>query len=188
MLSTFLKMITYEALYEILRKEKYNRELQKLPKDFIKNIISYLEQKQQLLNQDTDFLNIKKQIENIKKIIRDIYECRERKIIELALISSRSKSEIEPSSMLLQEKEMFNNIKKQLDYYREKILFNLISEKKTKKIQNSLRLIRFIKPVPKFLDTNLNTHGPFNTGDLALLPKKITTLLINKKRAEEIKI
>ena len=35
-------IITYETLYDILRKEKYNQELQKLDNDFFERVLKYL--------------------------------------------------------------------------------------------------------------------------------------------------
>ena len=43
-------IITYDALYEILRKEKYVAELQKIDKNFFQDVIRYLRDKQSLLD------------------------------------------------------------------------------------------------------------------------------------------
>ena len=50
------------------------------------------------------------------------------------------------------------------------------------------RLVRIIHPIPKFVGTDLNIYGPFEQEDVSLLPRKVADLLINKNRAEEIKI
>ena len=193
--------ITYETLYELLRTEKYKKELQTLSNTFLQNVIEYLQEKENIIQsqeqQDSLFSSeinkTKRQLENTKRILKELYERRERKIIDLALLSSRSKEPQEISSMLPQEHEHFQNILTNLDIARNNILFSILSKKlpsikpKTIKTENKQnKTIRFVKPVPKFLDTELNILGPFEKEDIASLPSKIANLLITKQRAEEI--
>jgi len=193
--------ITYETLYELLRTEKYKKELQTLSNTFLQDVIEYLQEKENIIQsqeqQDSLFSSeinkTKRQLENTKRILKELYERRERKIIDLALLSSRSKEPQEISSMLPQEHEHFQNILTNLDIARNNILFSILSKKlpsikpKTIKTENKQnKTIRFVKPVPKFLDTELNILGPFEKEDIASLPSKIANLLITKQRAEEI--
>ncbi len=193
--------ITYETLYELLRTEKYKKELQTLSNTFLQDVIEYLQEKENIIQsqeqQDSLFSSeinkTKRQLENTKRILKELYERRERKIIDLALLSSRSKEPQEISSMLPQEHEHFQNILTNLDIARNNILFSILSKKlpsikpKTIKTENKQnKTIRFVKSVPKFLDTELNIHGPFEKEDIASLPSKIANLLITKQRAEEI--
>ena len=193
--------ITYETLYELLRTEKYKKELQTLSNTFLQDVIEYLQEKENIIQsqekQDSLFASeinkTKRQLENTKRILKELYERRERKIIDLALLSSRSKEPQEISSMLPQEHEHFQNILTNLDIARNNILFSILSKKlpsikpKTIKTENKQnKTIRFVKSVPKFLDTELNIHGPFEKEDIASLPSKIANLLITKQRAEEI--
>ena len=48
-------------------------------------------------------------------------------------------------------------------------------------------LVRFIHAVPKFVGSDLAIYGPFDENDVASLPKDVSEILINKKRAEEVK-
>src|SRR3989344_2263400 len=92
-------VITYENLYEILRKEKYSPEIQAIDKNFYQQLIQYLEEKKAIIesqkNKDSIFANeIQKaqiQLDNLKKIIKELYERRERKIIDLAIFASKMK-------------------------------------------------------------------------------------------------
>ena len=85
------KLITYETLYEYLRKEKVYPELQQLDTDFFKKVTKYLEEKNNILEshskKDSMFSKVEiektsRQISNIKKILKEIYEKRENKIIQ----------------------------------------------------------------------------------------------------------
>ena len=109
--------ITYETLYEVLKKEKDTADLQKLDPVFFEQFTSYLNEKKELLEKDESLFSleekkkVEKQIDNAKRIIKEIYERREKKILNIALIKSRTKSNvIDTSSFLENEKNFFNNV------------------------------------------------------------------------------
>ena len=129
--------ITYETLFELLRREKERSELQKLDSNFFQNVIGYLKDKQTIisnLNGDNSSLEEKRKIEdqlyNVVKIIKDLYGRREKKIVSMAIDKSKNKSSIVDNSIFLaQENELFNHIVKVLDEGRENILLNVINMK-----------------------------------------------------------
>ena len=194
-------IITYETLYEILRRERTRHELQEIEPDFFKNTIKYLKEKTAILESQKQKSSLfqeevkktKIQIENIKKILKEIYERREIKIVNLALSSSRTNTN-NPSNLLPEELIVYNNIKTCLNQSRESILDKLIKgelpqlqePKPIKTPENELKLIRFISYVPKFVGTDNCIYGPFEPEMIANLPSKIAELLIKKERAEPI--
>lgn len=195
------EIITYEALFELLQKEKTRKELQKLDKDFYQKFLKYLEEKILILNSQkskdsifsTETKKTEKQVENIKKIVEDIYERRERKIIEAALFSARNSKEGQITSPMLQEEiSLFKHLTKSLKDSRENILSNLLQGKlpeiKAKALKSEINkknntLIRFLAAVPKFMGPNNEVYGPFEKEDIANLPSEISNILITKKRA-----
>lgn len=196
-------IITYETLFELLRREKTRKELQELNPDFFKNVLSYLKEKNKILEsqktKDSIFSKeaekTTKQLQNTKKILRDLYERRENKILHLALSNSRLKEKTEPN-MLPEEKQLHDHILDILNNSRKSILYSLLSNKlpeiKTitpkKQIKETIKLIRFTKPVPKFLAPDLSTYGPFEKEDILNIDSKIANVLITKKRAKEISL
>ena len=194
-------LITYETLFEILQKEKVRKELQRLDESFNSNFIRYLDEKTSILNSQksknsifsNEIQKTEKQVENIKRIIKDLYERRERKIVEAALFSARNPKKVQQleSTMLSEEKDLFEKLIFDLSNSREQILKKLLDHKKletnnTKEEENSL--IKFISAVPKFIGSDNNTYGPFEKEDISSLPSKISNILISKKRAEKIEI
>lgn len=195
------EIITYEALFELLQKEKTRKELQKLDKDFYQKFLKYLEEKTLILSSQkskdsifsTETKKTEKQVENIKKIVEDIYERRERKIIEAALFSARNSKEGQITSPMLQEEiSLFKHLTKSLKDSRENILSNLLQGKlpeiKAKALKSEINkknntLIRFLAAVPKFMGPNNEVYGPFEKEDIANLPSEISNILITKKRA-----
>ncbi|MBD3310543.1 hypothetical protein GF351_04950 [Candidatus Woesearchaeota archaeon] len=214
--------ITYEVLYEFLRIEKNNEELQKLNEEFFLNTVNYLSEKNSILtNQQTqqslfsedEKENTAVQVKNIKKILQELYDRREKKIIDMAVNKSRIRSNIVDTSALLEEeKQLFDRLVSTLETFRQGILDNLVSAKVPKiklpsspgqdeskgadsggqesgpsPLQLTSKLVRFIKPVPKFVGKELEQYGPFEEEDIANLPADIADLLIQKQKAEEMK-
>lgn len=203
------EIITSEVLYEILRKEKVSPEIQQLDKNFYRNIVKYLQDKKNLIETQKDnpmfskeIIKINKEIEGIKRMLKEIYERRENKIIQTALFSSRSKNKDDAAYLLPEEKRLYKSVLDSVELYRKSILDNILLAKlpmleeppksiKTDDFQKPIednKLVRIIHPIPKFVGTDLNIYGPFEQEDVSLLPIKVADLLISKNRAEEIKI
>ncbi len=127
--------ITLETLYDILRNEKKREDLQKLETTFFFDVVNYLKEKQAFLEQRTANVDIfsigereklEYELRSINRILKEIYERREKKIIDIALNRSRTGSDIvDTSSMLKEEKEFYQHILSLLNEYRQGILLSL---------------------------------------------------------------
>lgn len=208
--------ISYETLFELLRLEKTREDLQKLDLDFFDDLLKYLKEKRSnmdSLNSKDDIFAVEQrkkadvQEENLRKILRELYERRERKIINMAVDKSRaSDSVIDTSSLLHEEKILYENLVKILNSFRQGILYNLLSskdvhidlpnthkevktdepeEKPAEKAENTIKRIKVTEFVPKFVGTDLEEYGPYDNEDIAELPEEIAELLIDKGSAEE---
>ncbi|HLC72695.1 MAG TPA: hypothetical protein VJH37_03875 [Candidatus Nanoarchaeia archaeon] len=205
------EIITYEKLYDILRKEKYAQELQKIDKDFFRSVVEYLKEKEAIAESQKGKESIFsseadstiKQVGNIKKLIKELYEKREFKIIQLAMFASRIGDKEIPNALLSEERPLFLDVVNMLNGYRESIVQNVIDKRlptpgeQPKSIkrdfsddskQSDIKTVRFMHAVPKFVANDMNTYGPFDEEDTAILPNKAADVLIDKKRAEEIKL
>jgi len=201
-------VITYEVLYDALRMEKQRTELQKLDQEFYKNIKRYIEEKKDILQsqegKDSVFTNIevqktRKEIENIQKILKELYERREAKIIELALIATKSNhtNSADKESMLKEEKTFYEEALYLLANYRDNVLSSILSgkevitkeEPKDLKDENmpptTTKQLKFIASVPTFVGTDLNVYGPFEREDSAEIPLDVANLLIKTRKAIE---
>lgn len=129
--------ITLETLYDILRNEKKKEDLQKLEETFFLDVVGYVIEKKALLESRTNDNDIfasgeKEKLEyetrSIKRILKEIYEKREKKIIDIALNKSHTGSDIiDTSAMLWEEKELYYALLKELDIYRQGILIHLFN-------------------------------------------------------------
>jgi DNA replication initiation complex subunit (GINS family) len=131
--------ITYETLYEILRAEKNKEELCELDETFYKNVLDYIKEKSRILQEASaknDIFSVDEhdttqlQVQNIKKIIKEIYERREKKIIDIALNKSRTNSDIiDTANLLHPEQKFFETLTDLLDKFRLGILSQILALK-----------------------------------------------------------
>lgn len=124
--------ITYETLFDLLRKEKSLNELQVLDIDFWNHVLEYINEKESeaIRNKSlSDNERIKLQITNVKRIIKEIYERREKKIINIALnvVRTDSSAFIDTENMLNEEKELFKDVLTILKAYKKNILSNVFA-------------------------------------------------------------
>ena len=202
--------ITFETLYDILMREKQRDELLPLDPNFFQDVITYLREKMKVwekVNKDDDLFSmgerdkIESEIKNTRKVIKDIYERREKKILELAINKSRIGQDIEVPHLLKEEQQFFQSLARLLDQYRHGVLLNLLQmklpsvaeEKVVVEIQSREQkpkktiMVRFIHPVPKFVGSDLSIYGPFDEDDMANVPHDVAQILVEKGRAEEVK-
>ncbi|MBU4351786.1 MAG: hypothetical protein KKA65_04185 [Nanoarchaeota archaeon] len=201
-------VVTYDTLFDLTRRERYRAELQKLDNNFFIDVVKYLNEKQTILksqeNKESVFSSSESektrvQIVNAKKILKDLYERREAKIIQMALFHSRN-SEKQPdfNFMLQEEINLFKTIEKKLSEFRKNILHKLLfhecpkcpkcAEKpKDLKIgegkEEQGNLICFNCEMPEFVGPDMKTYGPFKQGDKVELPENIADMLMNNGHA-----
>lgn len=206
--------ITYDLLFDIIKIEKSREDLQKLDEKFYKDVVDYLSTKNAIIdNPNTPIRErelTKIQLGNVKRLLVELYERREKKIINLAIYKVKTGDGIiNTETLLLEEKVLFNTLYVQLLRYRSEILDKVLEgitpdpqamelHSTAKKIvpiiedddteSVGIKSVRFIKPVPRFLGSELEVYGPFEENDIASLPSKIADILIKKNRAEEMHI
>ncbi len=183
-------MITYNELYDALRRERYSEQLQPIPKNFIKEVAAYLKDKKEMVNKDDDefsdaIIKTKKQFENSIAIFKELMLRRKKKILELSFIATEtgiSKRDFE--NMLKVEKDAFDSIMSSLELCDKKIEKQLKGVDETEEKKN--KMIVFTEDVDEFLDLEGNKLGPFKKGDFANLSSEISNILIVDKKAEDV--
>lgn len=128
--------ITYETLFDILRAERRRDDVQELPTTFFEDVVYYLKQKKELIikkehESGVDAFDevkaMKIQYENAQKIIKEIYERREKKILFMALNRSRTKMALQPKYLLCQEQEFHEQLTRLLNAYRSDVAEKLMN-------------------------------------------------------------
>ena len=106
-----MDLISYETIRNAHRAEK-EEELQKLPEDFFGAVKKWLSLKEK--QKDTTSLL---EVENAKKLLDDIINRRERKIVLAALRTMRG--ELPPPNLTDNERRFFDEIVKSLKSFRD---------------------------------------------------------------------
>lgn len=197
-----MELITYETIRNAHRAEK-EEELQKLPEGFFESVRSWFKHKENM--KDTTSLL---EVENAKKLLDDIINRRQKKIVLSALRTIRG--ELPPTTLSDEERKFFDEVVNSLKSFKNEINerfkgYDTIVEEKiedAKKTVEELKpeeeiknifvkpdgklLVKALKDLPEFVGSDLKNYGPLKTGDVITLPEEIGNLLISRKVAENI--
>ena len=212
-------VISYETIFDMVRKEKNRAELQTLPPGFIVNVCDYLQAKRTLLHKGFDSSSPfeEKQrlilhIQNMKKLLKELYERRETKLLHLAQNKVRTGNVfVDNAALLTEEKELLEELTGLLDSKRSMVLKKMTQsaadrqlfdtqvferqdtaqveppKEEKKEPEKTYLTLRFLKDVPKFVGRDLEIYGPYTPGDIAAIPRELANILLEKNRVEEIR-
>ena len=187
--------ITYETLFDLSRNEGKDN-LQQLPEKFYVELVQYLQEKNKLM-ESPEREKTAKQLQNVHRLVRDIYERRETKLLQLAAAAARG-SEPSMDTMLPPERELFEQVRDLLKHTRKEVIARLLKGEEPGKLtappaeqappgpEADALMVQFQAHVPKFLGTALEIYGPFEPGEMANLPREIGELLVRKGRAQAL--
>ncbi len=200
---------TYEYLFDVVRKERSREEIQELSPTFYADATSYLQELSTAITTadplESHTEQQRTQLHNSKKLLKELYERREKKIVHLALNKARTGSELILSTNLLEEENgLYAEILERLLTYRAtKKIITHIPERPTKTYVRQTTVtqepkrqeepktvaegmkIKITASIPRFLGANQETYGPYEAGNEVHLPERIAQILIKKGRAEE---
>jgi len=183
-------MITYNDLYESLRKERYSEQLQPLGKNFVQEVMQYLKDKKDISEKTEDMFSdaiskTKKQFENAVAMFKELILRRKKKLLNLAFVAAETGiSKRDYENMLSFEKEIFEKITNSMEEGDKKLAKLLNGEAEEEKKKN--KLITFLQNTEEFLGFNGEKLGPFNKGDIVNLPVEIANILIVDNKAEAV--
>jgi len=175
--------ITFESIRRIQREEERSPKLMRLPENFYQNVRNYLQQKKNILEKMED-RKASIEIKNIERLVEDIFNRRERKIMTQAVNAARVGITVENLSE--EEKEFFNQAVAPIKARREKILKELLGA--TEEAGEMATLIVFKEAVPEFVGSDMKSYGPFVKGDIAKLPEENIKVLLERGLVEEFKV
>jgi len=167
-------MITYETLRKIVNDEKNAAKLAKLPEDFFKQVKEYLDGKVQITESKAD----KWELDSARRLLQDLTEIRERKLLTLALFHVRSG--VASENMTDEEKEFFDSVVNNIKNFQRRRKEAIEGQSEPKD------LVAITTPLPEFVGINMKVYGPFNEGDVVTLPEPNADLLVKKNAARRI--
>jgi len=175
--------LDYDELRRIHRLEKNTSKLVEVDDDFIDSLKTFVEEekKKYLASLKNFSSSDAREFTNLKRIIDDIFQMREKKILNKALISAHT-DEYEDENMSKEEKETFKKIFKILSEHRA-IFLSLFGEKE--KVSSDLVRLTILQNVPTFVGTDMKEYGPYVEEQEVELPSKVAKLFVTRKIAKE---
>ncbi|MFH0837044.1 MAG: hypothetical protein V1870_02860 [Candidatus Aenigmatarchaeota archaeon] len=167
-------MLTFEAIRNVERDERENKKLQKLPDGFFDQVRDYLKKKETMKDKvSMDVL----EAENTKNTIKRLLDMREKKVVDVAIMSSRT--DLVPENLTDEEKQLFDQTVNGLKVFRDKIY----TQMKKEPVET---VYKVRKSIPDFIGPDMKTYSIRET-DVISLPKDLADLLIKEDIIEEIK-
>ncbi len=188
--------ITYKTLRKIQDLEKNSSQLTHITKQFYTYSQTYLKTLEQNLSKKQDTPQYKlfqDEFENTKRIIKNIYELREKKIVQAALSTIRGATPT-LDNILPEEQTLFQTLIEVLENNRKNILHqpkkkqqtNKEQQQKSPKSANTNPIAQVIKDMPEFVGTDMNTYT-LKKDDILSLPEDMSTILVKRKVIKQIK-
>ncbi len=190
--------INYKTLRKIQQQEKTFPLLTKIDRNFYQKFSEYLKNLQRIAEKEGNSQKIKlfdDEIQNTKKIAFNIYELREKKIIQAALSKVRG-GKPDLKNLLEIEKRLYDSLVKQIIVSREEILEQKLEKKtdvksapetgKKEKKSNTNAIVRVTQDTPEFVGTNMKTYS-LRKDDVLTLPKEMSEPLLKRGVVEQIK-
>ncbi|MFH0954666.1 MAG: hypothetical protein V1777_01010 [Candidatus Micrarchaeota archaeon] len=186
-----IKELSYDEIRRIYRLEKNTSKLVELPEEFYNLLNDFVqEQKEKYIKNLKDFsIEEARDFANLKKMIEEIFVLRERKILNAALIASRS-GDNPALQLATPEKKVFDSVVSMLEK-QHGLLTDMFcasggSSKKESKSGRSLETVavKILTEVPAFIGTDMNEYGPFSQNQQVELPFKVAKLFFDRKLGE----
>jgi DNA replication factor GINS len=171
--------ITYELIRRIQREEEKQPKLTKLPEEFYSKIGNYLIQKKRISASKVDRKETF-EIKNVERLIEDIFNRRERKILNHAIIAARTG--ILTENLTEEEERFYSQILQALKERRMNLLKRILEQSETKE-----GMVIFKQDTPSFVGSDMLNYGPFKEGDIAKIPEENKKILLEKEIVEEVK-
>lgn len=201
--------VDYKILRKIQQEEKSSPFLTKIDYHLFEDAEAYHSVLVDRLQKDVKpsrQLIISEQIQNVEKIIKSIYEIREKKIILAAMAKARGGNPNEKHFISL-EKTLFLTVHSLLLKNREHLLYQKVQKNKDAyknereletepqtnlhetlildKNEEVTIIVRILETIPTFIGTDTREYH-LKKHDIVSLPKNLASMLISKKVAEPL--
>lgn len=173
-------ILTFETIKQIDREEQNSPKTTKLPDRFFEKLQAYLDAKAKILKEKSDPAT-SMEFQNTKRILQRILEIRERKLVTQALYSVRTGLPAE--NLTPEEKDFFDKLLVQLKDFR----ISVERAMEPKKAEKPVKIVNFLEDTEAFVGPDAESYGPFKQGDVATIPVPNALILIDTKKASEIK-
>ncbi len=189
----------YDELYAAWRLEIENSELGSLPSDFYTKVADYLKRaKEENKMQDKKSVRtnlLEHELANAQKIAKELLQTRYRKLVKMII----SGYKVPMESLTEEESKMYNGITPSAEIY-DKFLAGIVEGRSLRvevpaattslepTVVHKRVTLRFLKPVPSIIGTDMKSYGPFLVEDVASVPIENARVLIKQGLAKSVEM
>ena len=188
----------YKTLRKIQQLEKSSPLFSKIDRNFYQECHKHIKDLEQSEKQDESSLKNKElteEIQNLKKIVNNIYELREKKIVQAALIKARDGSP-DTKNLIDIEAKLFSSLVELINSSRDNLFEKkqekkeIVEEKKENKtedkVENKNPIIRVTETIPEFVGTDMKNYN-LRKDDVLSISKDMSDTLTKRGVAKQIK-
>ncbi|MCD6512756.1 MAG: DNA replication complex GINS family protein [Thermoplasmata archaeon] len=175
-------MLGYSKLRNIEQNEKSSAKLTNIGADFYQQAGMYIQELEEKIEEERvknpssrKITLLSDELRNARRILNNIFERREKKIVLNALMAARG-GEKSMENLTREEKIFYDRLVELLEENRR----NIFEVKK-----KDVVVIRILKNIPQFVDSNMRKYT-LKKEDIISLPSDVARILIERKAAEKI--
>lgn len=193
------EQISYKTLRKLQQAEQASSVLTRINLNFYQDLSMYMKTLEQSIEHEKNPLKVKlfnDEIQNTKKIANNIYELREKKIVQGALATARG-ANLDLSNFLEVEKKLYHSLVEQIKLTRAGIFEQPVHQPQTSQPAaptvsqvtrelNTNPIVRVLEDTPEFIGTDGKTYL-LQKEDVLTLPGDMNEPLVKKKVVKQIK-
>ncbi len=148
---------------ELLKREREEVRLQKLPPEIYSNVLHYMREIKNKIKtkEGLEKRVLEKELETVRKQFSELIETRIEKVVA-----------VEDQHLTSEEEKIFKEISELIKKYKKAVV--------TKTIPRTVT-VRLKKDLPEIVGPDLNVYGPFKEGEDVELPIEVGILLMKSK-------
>jgi len=171
-------------IYELIELESKSDKLVKIPKNFYKEVVTYMKKMLNGIDQ-----NEKSIVSNLALKEREMIENLTNRLIELRI---KKASRLEDTDNLTYEEKYIIQPLSLFKKRWEKISLAIKRGQSSKldsiseELSSRFTIVKFSQPFPPFMGIDKRKYGPFIKGDIAIIPLENAEPLIKQKIVSEV--
>lgn len=179
--------LSYDEIRRIHRLEKNTSQVVEVEPEFFNELFEFLNtEKKSYLESLKNFSSSgQNDFSNMRKMIEEIFSMRQKKIVGMALVASRT-HEFSESHLAMQERELFRKIHTLLAEHNL-ILEGLFADPNPRQSAANPGLetlrVKIVSDIPSFVGSDMKEYGPFQKDDTVDLPLRVARLLNQRNLA-----
>jgi DNA replication factor GINS len=189
----------YDELYAAWRLETENGELGRLPSDFYARLADYLRRvKEEAATADAKNLKaalLVHERSNATRMTQEVIAARYRKIAKMIVVGLT----VPVDSLAAEEQKLVSGIAPSAESFNKfsagivegqtvKIHVESASQPVESPVAHVRVTVRFLKPVPSIIGSDMKSYGPFQAEDVASVPMENARILVKQGLAKQVEV